>query len=190
MNELSKEYTTTVEEVARVLGVTPEAIKKHVRELFPEIIKNGVTIRLNEYQVTEIKKRMIPTTQVVAAKTDMEMEELTLNVIQYHVEKYKALKEELKQSENHVKRLIHDTKTYTSTEIAKELNLKSAQELNELLAEKGMQYKVNKTWVLNAKYADQDYTSIKQEELDNGIIIYNRHWTGKGRDFILSFNIR
>ena len=32
----------TVKEVADVFGVTAEAIKKHIRELYPDIIQNGV----------------------------------------------------------------------------------------------------------------------------------------------------
>lgn len=51
------EKVMTVGKVAEVLGVSSEAIKKHVREMFPECIKNGVTTYLNEYQVTLIKKK-------------------------------------------------------------------------------------------------------------------------------------
>ena len=83
-------------------------------------------------------------------------------------------------------KLIHQNKLYTTSEIAKELGLKSANKLNQLLAEKKIQYKQNKTWLLYSKYADCGYVSIKQDILDNGHIIYDRKWTGKGRDFILN----
>jgi len=97
---------------------------------------------------------------------------------------------ENKKQENRIGRLVHDNKNYTSTEIAKELNLRSAKELNKILEEKEIQYKMNGTWVLHAKYSGMGFESIKQEELDNGKIIYNRHWTGRGRDFILDqFNL-
>lgn len=102
-------------------------------------------------------------------------------------EGYRLICERVEKLEQQNKRLIHDAKTYTTTEIAKELNMRSAVELNKKLEELGIQYKQNKTWVLIAKYSDQDFTSIKQQELDNGKIIYNRHWTGKGRDFLLNF---
>ena len=81
--------------------------------------------------------------------------------------------------------LTHTNKTYTSTEIAKELGFKSAIELNKKLEEMGIQYKVNKTWVLTAKYADKGYEEIKQDT-KNGQPIYHRKWTQKGREFILS----
>lgn len=44
--------------------------------------------------------------------------------------------------------LMHVNKTYTVTEIAKELGLKSAIQLNKILAEKKIQYQVNGTWVM------------------------------------------
>ena len=81
--------------------------------------------------------------------------------------------------------LMHVTKNYTSTEIAKELGLKSATELNKILSEKKVQYKQNETWVMYSKYADKGYTDIKQQVLDNGKVVYDRKWTQIGRKFLL-----
>ena len=44
--------------------------------------------------------------------------------------------------------LMHVNKTYTITEIAKELGLKSAMQLNRILADKKIQYQVNRTWLM------------------------------------------
>ena len=63
--------------------------------------------------------------------------------------------------------MVHSRKLYTTTEIAKELGLKSANALNQLLEEDKIQYKVNGTWVLCSKYSDKEYVSIKQTELEN-----------------------
>ncbi len=94
--------------------------------------------------------------------------------------------EETKLSlENRVNNLVHSRKLYTTTEIAKELGLKSANALNQLLEEDKIQYKVNGTWVLCSKYSDKEYVSIKQTELENGKIIYDRKWTGLGRNFLI-----
>lgn len=82
--------------------------------------------------------------------------------------------------------LMHVNKTYTMTEIAKELGLKSAIELNKLLAEKKIQYKVNETWVMYSQHSDLGYEEIKQEVLDNGKVIYHRRITQMGREFILN----
>ena len=103
-----------------------------------------------------------------------------------------ALKELVKVEEEkialeyRVNNLVHSKKLYTTTEIAKELGFKSANALNNILEEDKIQYKVNGTWVLCSKYSDKEYVSIKQTELDNGKIIYDRKWTGIGRDFLVS----
>lgn len=82
--------------------------------------------------------------------------------------------------------LMHVNKTYTVTEIAKELGLQSATQLNKILAEKKIQYSVNGTWVMYSKYSDLGYEEIKQEVLDSGKVIYHRRITQMGREFILS----
>ena len=81
--------------------------------------------------------------------------------------------------------LMHATKTYTSTEIAKELGFKSAIALNNKLADLKIQFKQNGTWLLYSQYADLGYTDIKQKALDNGQVVYDRHWTQDGRAFII-----
>lgn len=81
--------------------------------------------------------------------------------------------------------LTHVNKTYTMTEIAKELNLKSATELNRMLSERKIQYKVNGTWVMYSDYSNQGYEDIKQEVLDSGKVVYHRRITQMGREFIL-----
>jgi phage antirepressor YoqD-like protein len=71
----------SVLEVANALGVTAEAIKKHVRILFPDLLRNGIVTMLDEAQVVEIKKHMMPTTMVAGASTDLEMEQKTFEVL-------------------------------------------------------------------------------------------------------------
>lgn len=81
--------------------------------------------------------------------------------------------------------LMHVNKTYTIIEIAKELGLKSAMQLNRILAEKKIQYQVNGTWLMYSNYSDCGYEEIKQEVLDSGKVIYHRRITQMGREFIL-----
>ena len=83
----------TVKEVAEVLGVTPEAIKKHVRELFPECIRNGIETVLTVSQVTEIKKKMLPTTLVVGAVTEIDRQKTIMLAMQYLKEDYDKMKQ-------------------------------------------------------------------------------------------------
>lgn len=81
--------------------------------------------------------------------------------------------------------LMHVNKTYTITEIAKELGLESAMQLNRILADKKIQYRVNGTWVMFSQYSNCGYEEIKQEVLDSGRVIYHRRITQIGREFIL-----
>ena len=120
--------------------------------------------------------------------TDNVIDEI-LNNPDFGIELLTKLKEERRarievEKKNAI--LTHVNKTYTMTEIAKELNLKSAVALNKILAEKKIQYKVNGTWVFYSDYSNMGYEDIKQEVLDNGKVIYHRKITQMGREFILS----
>lgn len=99
---------------------------------------------------------------------------------------YKEERERRVQAERTNAILMHVNKTYTATEIAKELGFRSAIALNKDLAKRRIQFRQNKTWVLYSDYADQGYTDIKQEDLDNGRVIYHRRWTQRGREFLLN----
>ena len=82
--------------------------------------------------------------------------------------------------------LMHVNKTYTATEIAKELGLRSAIQLNKILEELRIQFKVNDTWVMCSDYSHLGYEEIKQEVLDSGKVIYHRRITQLGREFIIN----
>ena len=106
-----------------------------------------------------------------------------LNNPDFGIDLLTKLKEERSariEAEKQVAVLTHVNKTYTCTEVAKELGLKSAIELNNRLKELGVQYKVNQTWVPYTKYATLGWFDIKQEVADNGHIIYHRKITGIG----------
>ena len=112
-----------------------------------------------------------------------------LNNPDFGIELLTTLKKECKariEADRKNSILMHVNKTYTATEIAKELGLKSAIELNKKLTEKKIQYKQNNTWVMYSKYADRGFEQIKQEVLDNGRVVYHRRFTQLGRDFILN----
>lgn len=112
-----------------------------------------------------------------------------LNNPDFGIELLTKLKEERSariEAEKQVAVLTHVNKTYTCTEVAKELGLKSAIELNNRLKELGVQYKVNQTWVPYTKYSTLGWFDIKQEVADNGHIIYHRKITGIGRQGIIN----
>lgn len=108
---------------------------------------------------------------------------------QTYLEALKALvasEEKRIEAERKNEILMHVNTTYTATEIAKELNMKPANELNKALSDMKVQYKVGNTWVLYSQYSNKGYEEIKQETLDNGKVVYHRKFTQMGRDFILN----
>lgn len=107
----------------------------------------------------------------------------------YGIALLQSLKEEREKREEAERRnaiLSHVNKTYTMTEIAKELGLRSANELNRWPSDMHVQYKVNGTWVMYSDYSDKGYEDIKQEVLDSGKVVYHRKITQIGREFIIS----
>ena len=127
------------------------------------------------FRMREALKPQLPQDYISALKALVESEE----------EKQRLSLEKAKIEEEK-NRLIHQGKLYTTTEIAKELGFKSAKAFNEFLKEKKIQYKVNNTWILASRFSELGYTEIKQTELDTGKIIYNRKWTGIGRDWLIN----
>jgi phage antirepressor YoqD-like protein len=57
--------------------------------------KNGVTTLLTEAQVTEIKAKLRPTPKVVGALTSLDIERMTLQVIQYHQARVSELEKQV-----------------------------------------------------------------------------------------------
>jgi transposase len=51
----------TIKELAKMFNCKEEAIKKHIRELYPDLMQNGKTTYLNKEQVVEIKNKMTRT---------------------------------------------------------------------------------------------------------------------------------
>lgn len=98
------------------------------------------------------------------------------------LERLKKESEGRKQAEAKIAMLTHTDKTYTITELAKELQMKSATELNKVLYKKGIQC----VWVMRSRYSSLGYELLKQEFLENGDIVYTRRITDAGREFILS----
>ena len=80
MNEVAMQgdKRITVKEVADALGVQEQLVRKHARELYPDLMQNGVATYLDEAQVTAIKQKMRAVTLVTGAITDLEAAQMLL----------------------------------------------------------------------------------------------------------------
>ncbi len=187
--------TMTVKEVASAMGVSYSAVDRAVTKLFPDKKQNGRTTFLNQEEVSAISKELkghhnlFSTEKVKSAVTDLEILEnykkANADFVALLERKYEEERAARVKAEQTNAVLMHVNKTYTATEIAKELGMKSAAELNQRLAEKRIQFKQNDTWLPFSEYADCGYFEIKQEVLDSGKVIYHRRITQLGREFIL-----
>jgi len=165
-------------------GKRPDFIPENVFYRLAMKAKNETAEKFQEKVADEI----IPSIRKHGIYATDNVIDQILNNPDFGIELLTRLKEERAarvEAEKKNAMLTHVNKTYTMTEIAKELNLKSATELNKILAEKRIQYKVNDTWVLYSDYSNLGYEDIKQEVLDNGKVIYHRKITQLGREFIL-----
>ena len=192
--ELEKEHSDVMRKIREVLGVGEFSESTYINtqnKEQPELLltKDGFTLLCMNYQGYNDFKRAY-----INKFNEMEKEltyKLPTNFKEALIELVKAEEEKERLTcvnnnlDKKLKLLTHVNKLYTSTEIAKELGYKSATQFNEVLKNMSVQYKVNNTWVLSAKYSNLGYESIKQNVLDNGKVVYDRKFTQEGRDFII-----
>lgn len=207
MELMKKDLSMTSLEIAEITGKNHADVMRDIRSEIESIEKEGLeaeSIFALSYYLTSQNKEMpmysmgregamqIATrySASIRRKLIMKLDELE-NKTSLPVNYLEALKQLVVSEEKRIEAertnaiLMHISKNYTMTEIAKELNLKSATELNKKLNELKIQYKQNGTWVLYSKYANLGYVDIKQSVLDNGKVVYDRKWTQLGRKFLL-----
>jgi len=137
----------TVKEVAEALGVHIDTIHSWIDKLYPDIKKNGVTTYLDEEQVTRIKQNigtgrndLQHLRNVPKVTTELEMAEMTMKVIQYHVSRNKELEAALASAAPKVEMadaLLHSGQTMSITDAAKHFGLHPKAEVFPYLRERG-----------------------------------------------------
>jgi phage antirepressor YoqD-like protein len=141
MNEPARQgdRRMTVREVAEALGITDEAIKWHIRKLYPDLMRNGVTTYLNEAQVTAVKNQigtgrndLQNVLQVKNVVTAIDIERMTLQVIEYHRGRIKELEAENKEQQERL--AIVEPKAETLDKITATNSDISVRELAAILA--------------------------------------------------------
>jgi len=181
----------TTKETAEALGVSDRTVREHAKAL--GLTENGKPTELDQHAVTIIKSRiqssgrkdLANVRQLSNVSTDVEMIQKAKDFMAWATIKIQEETEKRIQAERKNAILMHVTKTYTASEIAKEMGLRSAQELNQAMADCKMQYKQNGTWLPCAQYSDRGFFEIKQQELESGKVIYDRRITQLGREFLL-----
>lgn len=85
--------------------------------------------------------------------------------------------------------VLQSKNTYTSTQLAKELGLRSAEHLHKELKLKGIMFCQSGQWMLTAKYCGKNYTEPRTHKfLNHKTGIYETNtitvWSEKGRMFL------
>ena len=88
----------------------------------------------------------------------------------------------------YVDNVLQSPNTYTSTQMAKELNMRTAEQLHRKLTEKGIMFRQSGQWMLTARYCEKGYTKNRTtvytcsdgSQGTNTITV----WTEKGRAFL------
>ena len=175
-------------DIATALGYkdTSDALKKHVdtEDKMSRQIADSRGRQQNTYLVNEsgfyclvlnsklkgakefkrwVTKEVLPTIRKTRAYiTDSVWDQITNDPAKFgeFLIDYGKTKDELKQVKAKNDILMHIEKTYTVTEIAKELGVSSAKILNQILSKDHIQYYMNGTWVLYSPYADRIFYPV------------------------------
>lgn len=145
-----------------------------------ELLKTGVTTVSNDdeaiaYAMTVLHKRL------EAARAEKERLEVE-NQLQSEQLKLAAPKVQ------YVDEILQSSQTYTSTQVAKELGMREAEQLHKVLKSKGIMFKQSGQWMLTAKYSEKGYTKPRTvtfprsdgSQGSNTITV----WTERGRAFL------
>ena len=81
--------------------------------------------------------------------------------------------------------VMQDDHTYTATEIAKDLGLRSANVLNKWLVEIGFFYKSGKYYIPYSKYSQKGFTSHKLYDTGHGFNVKTIKFTNAGKIWIV-----
>lgn len=178
MNREQRAYEMTKDGFSfLVMGYTGAKAAKFKVDFINEFNKREDMLKSDEYIL--MRSQQILQQNFKALEMDLYRHKELIEV------KDKEIKELAPRAE-YTDKVLQSKNTFTTTQIAKELGM-SAKKVNEILAEKKIQFKQRKQWLLFQKYADKGYTrtdtwskSVDGEEES----YHNTVWTEKGRKFI------
>ena len=153
-------------------------------EVLPAIRQSGGYIATQQEDTPElIMARALQVAQSTIEKHQRQLESAKATIeLQSEQLKEQAPKVEYTDS------VLNATNTYTSTQMAKELNLRTAEQLHALLKSWGIMIRQSGQWMLSAKYCGQNYTKTRTHSYTkqdgtqgtNNITV----WTERGRWFL------
>ena len=158
--------------------------KKGVKAILKEIRQTGGYLSTQKEDTPE----MIMARALQVAQSTIEKHQRRLELAEATIEEQTAQLREQAPKVEYVDHVLASVNTYTSTQMAKELNLRHAEHLHALLKERGVMYRQSGHWFVTAKYSERGYTKTRTHAYvrsdgsqgTNSITV----WTEQGRLFL------
>lgn len=151
-------------------------------EVLPTIRKHGA------YMVDSVLEQALASPDfLIQLATQLKAEKEKNKELSDTVHEQSAKIEEMKPKYTYCEVVLACPNAISVSVIAKDYGM-SARQLNSILADKKIQYKQGKIWLLYQKYAEYDYTitqtSTRLDSTGNPFAVVHTYWTQKGRMFI------
>ena len=172
-----------------ILGSKLESAKrfKHwvTSEILPTIRKTGGYVNDDELFINTYLPFADETTKMLfgtTLETVRKQNEIIKNQ-QLAIAQKEQIIQEMQPKVSYYDLVLQAENLVAISKIAKDYGM-SATQLNHLLNELGVQYKMSGTWLLYQKYASQGYTQSKTHVVKEDYSVMHTYWTQKGRLFI------
>ena len=153
-------------------------------EVLPAIRQTGGYLATQKEDTPE----MIMARALQVAQSTIEKHQRQLELAEATIEEQTAQLREQAPKVEYVDHVLASVNTYTSTQMAKELNLRHAEHMHALLKDRGVMYRQSGQWLITAKYSERGYTKTRTHAYvrsdgsqgTNSITV----WTESGRLFL------
>lgn len=168
------------------LAIELEFLPLWLATINPSLVKDEIKEKLIRYQ---LKAKDALAAEFIKKKLDSYMIEDPIQRARSWIreqEEKLILEQRLFEYEpkiSYLDTILNSTNAIVVTQIAADYGL-SATRLNKILKENQIQYKVNKQWILKAKYKDKGFTKSNTFIDTTGEVRLNTKWTQRGRLFI------
>lgn len=161
-----------------------KSFKKGVKAILKEIRTNGGYLASHQ----DDTPKMIMARALQVAQSTIERHQQQLEAAQATINSQSAQLKAQASKVEYTDNVLNSTNTYTSTQIAKELDLRTAEQLHGILKGLGVMIRQSGQWMLSAKYCGQNYTKTRTHSYTrqdgtqgtNNITV----WTERGRWFL------
>lgn len=162
-----------------VMGYTGKKAGEFKEMFINEFNKREMMLKSDDYILA--RSQEILQKRLLVAEKKLELAEATIE------EQTAQLREQAPKVE-YVDQVLASVNTYTSTQMAKELNLRHAEHMHALLKDRGVMYRQSGQWLITAKYSERGYTKTRTHAYvrsdgsqgTNSITV----WTESGRLFL------